>query len=184
MMRFTRAFVCSLAIAFAGAAQADQNDPRLIGLFDRLQHTDNRLEADTLEAMIWDIWFTSADMEVNRLMEEGSLAMSRGDMSTAIGAFSKIIVMAPEFAEGWNRRATALYMIGDYEGSRADVAKTLALEPRHFGALSGLGLINAAEDKGEAAIEAWEKALAVNPNMSSAQENIDDMKAKLAEDNI
>ena len=75
-------------------------------------------------------------------------------------------------------------MIGEYDASRADVAKTLALEPRHFGALSGLGLINAAEDKGEAAIEAWQHALEVNPNMPSVQQNIEEMQAKLAEDNI
>lgn len=171
-------------IGFAAPAPADQNDPRLDEMFARLQKTDSRLEAQTLEQNIWAIWFTSSDAEVNRLMDQGSAAMERRDMRTAIGAFTKIIELAPDFAEGWNRRATALYMIGDFDGSRADVAKTLTLEPRHFGALSGLGLINAAEDKGEAAIEAWQKALDVNPNMSSVQQNIEEMKAKLADDNI
>jgi len=176
-----------LSLALLGAAvpaQADQNDPRLNELFARLQKTDNRLEAGTIETDIWHIWYVSPNAEVNRLMEQGEQAMARYDMRTAIGAFTKIIEIAPDFAEGWNRRATALYMIGQYEASRADVAETLAREPRHFGALSGLGLINAAEDKGEAAIEAWEKALDVNPNMPSVQQNIDEMKAKLAEDNI
>lgn len=168
----------------AAPAMADQNDPRLNDLFARLQKTDNRLEAETLENLIWGIWFTSDDAQVNRLMDQGSQAMQRQDMRTAIGAFTKIIELAPDFAEGWNRRATALYMIGEYEASRADVAETLAREPRHFGALSGLGLINQAEDRGEEAIQAWEKALEVNPNMPSVQQNIEEMKAKLADDNI
>ena len=168
----------------AAPAMADQNDPRLNDLFARLQKTDNRLEAETLENLIWGIWYSSEDAEVNRLMDQGERAMQRQDMRTAIGAFTKIIEIAPDFAEGWNRRATALYMIGEYEASRADVAETLAREPRHFGALSGLGLINQAEDKGEEAIQAWEKALEVNPNMPSVQQNIEEMQAKLAEDNI
>jgi tetratricopeptide (TPR) repeat protein len=183
-MQRVASLLLSLALFAAAPAAADQNDPRLNDLFARLQKTDNRLEAETLENLIWGIWFTSDDAEVNRLMDQGSQAMQRQDMRTAIGAFTKIIEIAPDFAEGWNRRATALFMIGEYEASRADVAKTLALEPRHFGALSGLGLINAAEDKGEAAIEAWQHALEVNPNMPSVQQNIEEMQAKLAEDNI
>jgi Flp pilus assembly protein TadD len=163
---------------------ADQKDPRLNALFTRLQETDSRLEAQSIENDIWHIWFNSPDAEVTRLMEQGSIAMNNGDLKTAIEDFSRITEIAPEFAEGWNRRATARYLAGDYEGSRADVAKTLALEPRHFGALSGLGLINAAEDKGEAAIEAWEDALKVNPNMPSVEQNIQDMKEKLAKDSI
>ena len=168
----------------AAPAMADQNDPRLNDLFARLQKTDNRLEAETLENLIWGIWYSSEDAEVNRLMDRGEQAMQRQDMRTAIGAFTKIIEIAPDFAEGWNRRATALYLIGEYEASRADVAETLAREPRHFGALSGTGLIDQAEDRGEEAIQAWEKALEVNPNMPSVQQNIEEMKAKLAEDNI
>ena len=176
--------LCISAIGIAIPALADQNDPRLNALFTRLHETDSRLEAQTIEQDIWSIWFTSPDAEVTRLIEQGSLAMNSGDLKTAIEDFSKITEIAPDFAEGWNRRATARYLAGDFEGSREDVAKTLALEPRHFGALSGLGLINAAEDKGEAAIEAWQYALEVNPNMPSVEQNIKDMKEKLAKDNI
>lgn len=184
MPRFIPMLLCIPMIGSAAIAQADQNDPRLNEMFARLQETDSRLEAQTLEQNIWAIWFTSPDAEVNRLMDAGNAAMSQGNLPVAIDAFTKVIQEAPDFAEGWNRRATARFWFGDYEGSRSDVAKTLALEPRHFGALSGLGMINAAEDKGEAAIEAWQKALEVNPNMSSVQNSIEEMKAKLADDNI
>ena len=183
-MRNVAACLLTMALLAAMPAQADQNDPRLNELFARLQKTDNRLEAETISGMIWQIWYSSDNVEVNRLMDQGERAMAAQDFRTAIGAFTKIIEIAPDFAEGWNRRATALYLMGEYEASRSDVAETLAREPRHFGALSGLGYINAEENRGEEAIEAWEKALAVNPNMTSIQEKIEAMKAKLAEDNI
>jgi len=184
MQRMIAKLLCISAMGLAMPALADQNDPRLNALFTRLQETDSRLEAQSVEQDIWAIWFSSSDEQVNQLMNQGSLAMNGGDLKTAIEDFTKITEIAPDFAEGWNRRATARYLAGDFEGSREDVAKTLALEPRHFGALSGLGLINAAEDKGEAAIEAWEDALKVNPNMPSVEQNIEDMKEKLAKDNI
>jgi len=136
------------------------------------------------EQALWLLWSRSGDGDIDRLMSAGVEQMQGGQLKESIATFSEVIRRKPAYAEGWNRRATVLYLIGDYEGSRADVAKTLALEPRHFGALSGLGLINAAEDKGEAAIEAWERALDVNPNMSSVHQNIEEMKAKLAQDNI
>jgi tetratricopeptide (TPR) repeat protein len=184
MQRLLSTILFIAACGLAAPALGDQNDPRLNALFTRLQETDSRLEAQSIEQDIWAIWFASADDEVNRLMDRGSNSMGIGDFKSAIDDFTKITEIAPDFAEGWNRRATARYLAGDFEGSREDVAKTLALEPRHFGALSGLGLINAAEDKGEAAIEAWEDALEVNPNMPSVEKNIEDMKEKLAKDNI
>src|SRR4030095_6717657 len=103
-------------------ALADQNDPRLNALFTRLQETDSRLEAQSVEQDIWAIWFTSSDEEVNQLMNQGYLAMNSGDLKTAIEDFTKITEIAPDFAEGWNRRATARYLAGDFEGSREDVA--------------------------------------------------------------
>lgn len=184
MQRMIATVFCVSALSLAPLAAADQNDPRLNALFTRLQQTDSRLEAQSIEQDIWLIWLTSSNEEVNKLMELGSTAMANQDFKTAIEDFTKITEIEPDFAEGWNRRATARFYAGDFEGSREDVAKTLALEPRHFGALSGLGLINAAEDKGEAAIKAWEDALKVNPNMPSVEQNIEDMKEKLAKDNI
>ena len=173
------AFVVGFAVASAG-----QEDPRLGGLFDRLKVANSVAEAEPIEAEIWHLWSQSDVEEVNLLMGLGVTAMSRRDYRTALSLFDQMVGIAPSFSEGWNKRATIHYLMGDFEHSLADVDRTLALEPRHFGALSGLGMINAAEDKGEAAIEAWQKALEVNPNMSSAQKSIEEMKAKLAEDNI
>ncbi|MGH6892472.1 MAG: tetratricopeptide repeat protein, partial [Dongiaceae bacterium] len=93
--------------------------------------------------------------------------------------FDKMIEVAPDFSEGWNKRATVLYLIGEYGRSRADVAKTLELEPRHFGALSGLGLIYIAEGDDEKALEAFRRALTVNPTMPGPQRWVEELKAKV-----
>jgi tetratricopeptide (TPR) repeat protein len=167
-----------------GELRADQRDPRLPDLFVRLKSTESLLEARTIERDIWSIWLVSADAEINRLMDEGITAMNKSDFETAVADFSKIIELDPGFAEGWNRRATVLYLMGQFDASKADVDKVLALEPRHFGALSGLGLINAALEREEDAIAAFERALEVHPNMVNARENIELMRARIKEDTI
>jgi tetratricopeptide (TPR) repeat protein len=84
----------------------------------------------------------------------------------------------PNFAEGWNKRATVYYMMGDFDASVADIQKTLTLEPRHFGALSGLGLIYDALDKPAAAVKVWQKALEINPHMQSIRHRIEEIQAE------
>ena len=168
----------------SGAAHADQNDPRLNDLFAQLKSATGYLKARTIEQQIWQIWLQSDNTEVTQLMGNGVEAMNSEDYKTAIADFTKITQLAPAFAEGWNKRATVLYMVGDYQGSLADVDKTLKLEPRHFGALSGLGLIDAALERDEEAIAAFERALAVNPNMPGVIDNIDQLKQRLKDKQI
>ncbi len=98
--------------------------------------------------------------------------MNRRNFGEALARFNEVIEKDPEFAEGWNRRATLYFLMGDYEASIADIQSTLALEPRHFGALSGLGLVNIQLERFGAAIEAFEEALKVNPHMPGAKQNI------------
>jgi tetratricopeptide (TPR) repeat protein len=165
-------------------AWADQKDPRLDELFARLKSTDSLLEAHTIEGDIWSIWLTSNNEEVNNLMVQGVTAMNQGNLLTAAKAFTEIIEIEPDFAEGWNKRATVLYFMGDFEGSKADVDKVLALEPRHFGALSGLGLIYGALEQEEDAIAAFERALEVHPKMDNARENIELMRERIKKKSI
>jgi tetratricopeptide (TPR) repeat protein len=178
------AIALGLMIGVADTARADQNDPRLEGLFQELRVVTGYLKARTLEQRIWEIWTASSDPEVNRLMDDGVRALATQDYKTALADFTKVIEAAPDFAEGWNKRATVLYLVGDYEGSLADVDKTLALEPRHFGALSGLGLIKAAQERDEEAIDAFEQALAVNPHMPGVIANIEHLKQRLRDKQI
>jgi tetratricopeptide (TPR) repeat protein len=168
-----------LASALAGAAAADQRDPRLDPLFQRLHDATTPDDAEWTELQIWNIWLNAPDAEVNAIMHEGVSQMSTGDYAKALKAFDVVVTRAPDFAEGWNKRATVYYLMGDYAASIKDVEKTLALEPRHFGALSGLGLINAELGNEEAALDAFEKALAINPNMDGVKRNAADMRERI-----
>ena len=169
---------------FAGVAQADQKDPRLDKLFEQLKTASNTEMAQPIEEQIWNIWLESGDQNVDALMAIGVAAMNDSDYDQAYRAFSRVVDVAPNFAEGWNKRATVLYLMGRYEDSIKDIGKTLALEPRHFGALSGLGLCNAQLDKEKEALDAFEKALAINPNMPGIKLDADEMKKQLGNKSI
>jgi tetratricopeptide (TPR) repeat protein len=162
----------------AGEARADQNDARLPALFERLHAASDGETAANLRNQIWEIWFATGEPEVDQLMEMGEAAMDSGQLRAAVAVFDAVIERRPDFAEGWNRRATVYYMLGAFERSEADVAHVLQLEPRHFGALSGLGLINTALEHYDAAIAAFERALAVDPNLPGARVNLDQLRRR------
>ena len=184
-MRHVIAGLFLILFGFAVApASADQKDPRLDKLFTQLKAAPTLAEAQPLEAQIWEIWMQSGDQNVDALMAIGTSALNDEDYNQAYRAFGRVVQLAPDFAEGWNKRATALYMLGRYDDSIKDIAKVLELEPRHFGALSGLGLCNAQLDKEKEALDAFEKALAINPNMPGIRQDAEDMKKSLAAKSI
>ena len=158
---------------------ADQADLRLDPLFQRLQSTADATDAAAVEQQIWQIWIESDDSVVSGLMREGMTAMSRGDYDGALERFDRMVDAAPEFAEGWNKRATVHYYMGQYEASVLDIQQTLQLEPRHFGALSGLGLVNLALGNEKQALTAFEAALQVYPLMPGANSHIRDLRDKI-----
>jgi tetratricopeptide (TPR) repeat protein len=162
-----------------GGALADQGDKRLPGLFDQLKATKNPGEAAAVQEAIWSVWMESANAEVNLLMLEGIDAMDQADLPRARKAFDTMIEVAPAFAEGWNKRATVEFLMDDFTASVADIQKTLALEPRHWGALSGLGQIYVRLDNDEAALRAFKRALEINPHLGSVRAKIQEIEAKL-----
>jgi tetratricopeptide (TPR) repeat protein len=105
-------------------------------------------------------------------MEEGVDAMSSQDYKAALADFTKMIGIAPDFAEGWNKRATLRFVVKDYEGSIADCGETLARNPNHFGALSGQGLCHMALGQHREAADLFRRTLAVHPHLESARENL------------
>ncbi len=156
---------------------ADQTDPRLADLFSRLQTTDDATDAAVAANLIWAIWHQSDDDRINDLMRQGLTQMSSRDYADAVATFSEMIDLDAGFAEAWNKRATVHYLLGDYGASVKDIDRTLELEPRHFGALSGLGLIMVAMENEEAAIAAFEATLAVNPFAAGAEQNLEALRA-------
>ncbi|MGD9536572.1 MAG: tetratricopeptide repeat protein [Alphaproteobacteria bacterium] len=183
-----RAALCvlalSLAVVTAAPAAADQNDPRLEALFMALQSASDPGEIGAAEQAIWGIWMESGDGDIDRLLHQGSVHMSLRSYGAALGYFNEVIERRPDFAEGWNKRATVYYLMGEYAKSIADCEKVLALEPRHFGALSGLGLIYAQLEDDARALQAFEQALRVNPHLRNAAAIIRRLKARLGVQDI
>ena len=161
--------------------RADQNDVKLRDLFRQLQLAPELTQAQLIERQIWDIWHMHSDPQVSKTMAVGVLSMRSGALLKALAAFDKIVAIDPNFAEGWNKRATIYYMMGRYTASVKDIQRALYLEPRHFGALSGLGLIFDAIGKGDAAFKVWKQALAIHPNMPKIQSRMLDLKRQLTE---
>jgi tetratricopeptide (TPR) repeat protein len=159
-------------IAGATLAPADQKDARLPPLFDQLKAAATMEAAQAIEAKIWAIWLEANDPAIDQLMTEGSEAMGIQRFGMALEKFNAIIAQRPDFAEGWNKRATLYYLMGNYQQSLADIDRTLELEPRHIGALSGLGLVNLRMEREEAAADAFERVLVIDPQNGSAKNNL------------
>lgn len=180
MRRWLGAALATLLLfgtAVPGAA--DQTDERLDTLFEKLQTTDDGGKARVLESLIWHIWLEVEQDDARRELQQGMAAMNATEYKLAASHFDRLVALAPDFAEGWNKRATLRYLMGDYTGSVADIQHTLALEPRHFGALSGLGLINMAIEDEEGALKAFEAALDVNPHMPGPRHNVELLRKRL-----
>jgi len=154
-------------LLLAAGARADQNDPRLGPLFERLKGAPGPIEAELVEGQIWRIWAEIPDPASRALYESGVAAMERKDLRAA-----RLAPQAPGFAEAWNKRATLSYLTGDDAASIADIQRTLALEPRHFGALSGLGLVCLRLVRPECALAGFEAALAIHPFLPGARAHV------------
>jgi tetratricopeptide (TPR) repeat protein len=164
----------------ADPAMADQKDSRLPELYERLKSADSLREARALEAAIWQIWMETDDDDAGLLFRRGLEAMANDAPDDALLYFSEVTRRAPDFAEGWNKRATVRFIMGDFHGSVEDVEHTLALEPNHFGALSGLGLINLALGRDAAALKAFEACMKVNPFFGGVRDRVKELREKLA----
>ena len=166
-------------LALSPSAAADQTDSRLAPLFEVLRSAVSPERIGYAERFIWVIWHESGREDVDRLMAAGIEEMGSGRLRESIATFARVIDLAPEFAEGWNKRATANYLAGELDASVRDVERTLALEPRHFGALSGLGLIHLARGDDLDALRAFEATLEVHPRAPAARYHVQRLRAKL-----
>ena len=145
------------------SVKADQNDPRLNNLFKKLNKTENQQEISDIIKDIWDIWYEVDDPKVIEYFEKGIQAMRIRNYPLAVRFFNNLIEEDPNFAEAWNKRATVYFMMGDFDRSMQDIIKTLELEPRHFGALDGMGLIFIHQGQYQQAIDVYDKMLEIFP---------------------
>lgn len=166
-----------LCFIFPLSTNADQLDPRLDELFQRLQSTSDSVVAAEIESIIWQVWTENDNPDFIGLMDKGIQQMSGNALSAALGDFDRLIEIAPDFAEAWNKRATIYYLLKDYRASEADISTTLMLEPKHFGALSGLGLVYMALGEYYLARNAFNAALEINPNMQGVKNNLEALES-------
>ena len=158
---------------------ADQTDDRLVDLFAVLQETENVRTIQVTESQIWGIWLQHANADVAQLMLVGTQRMNTQRYSEAMVAFNRLTESFPNYAEGWNKRATLHYVLGNLGASVTDIEKTLELEPRHFGALSGLGMVFIQTKELSKAKRALEDLIEVHPNSPNAKKNLELVEEQL-----
>jgi tetratricopeptide (TPR) repeat protein len=153
-------------LLFAFSIKADQNDARLENLFEILSKTESNIQINEVTSSIWDIWHETNDPSIEANFYRGLESMRTGDLLMAVAFFTRVIDKNPNFAEGWNKRATVYYMLGKFDASMMDIHETLKLEPRHFGAMDGMGLIFIHLEQFDKAIDIYDQMLKIFPNNS------------------
>ena len=174
-------FLFSLSPAFSSEKQKTE----LNKLFGELKKLNNSSEAKVIENKIWKLWTTHpSEQSLTNLLAKGSSYMSQDKLTSAHNVFSKAIELDPNWAEAWNKRATVLYLMGNYELSQKDIDVVLNLEKRHFGALSGQGLVQTALQNYEKAIESYTEAHRIYPAMITNLIMIEKLKTLIQQESI
>lgn len=154
------------------AEAAARREDRLEALFARLSDEETK-DWQSVQDEIWRVWSRSGSASMDLLLERANDAMKEGDPELALRFLNDLVRLDPDFAEGWNQRATVYFRLGEYGRSVADIERVLALEPRHFGALSGLAMILERLGDEEGAYKAYKQALAVHPNLPGAEKAVE-----------
>ena len=173
-MRFFAKVVTALLVGCFTTAGADQTKSELGKLFNALRESENLVEMSQIQNKIWAHWYELPRnaRPLQSIFDQGVKALQSGQAQHAITQFSEVIDAAPAFAEAWNRRATTYFVLGDFESSLMDIRQTLILEPRHFGALSGLSMIFETTEQYERAIRAEQQLLKLMPNNKLIEKRI------------
>ena len=173
-----------LSLLFFSNVNSEEKDLELNKLFSQLKN-NNASMAFEVEMKIWSIWSTHPSQEnLTQLLARGSNLMTQQKFNKAYETFSKVISLDPNWAEGWNKRATVLYMLGRYQESQDDIDEVLKLEKRHFGALSGQGLVQTELKNYEKAINSYKEVQKIYPSMQAPKVMIPHLKELIKSQSI
>jgi len=162
------------------APPAIKTETRLDTLFAALKRERNEKAAERIAARIREQWNKSGSASIDLMMQWSKKAMEAQKFDVALDFLDQVVTLAPNYAEGWNRRATVHFVMQSYGKSMADIEHVLQLEPRHFGALAGMAQIMETTGRKQRALEAWQKVLDIYPMMRSAQEKVAKLSEELA----
>ncbi|MBN9241868.1 MAG: hypothetical protein J0I98_03655 [Mesorhizobium sp.] len=169
----------------APASRAPQTRAqRLDALFASLKRERNEKAAERIAGQIFEEWNHSGSASIDLMMQWSQKAIEDKKYAVALDFLDEIVTLQPTYAEGWNRRATLHYLMKNYAKSMADIDRTLQLEPRHFGAISGLAQIMADTGRKQQALEAWQRVLDIYPMLRNAQDQVAALSEKLAGEGI
>ncbi|MET3791174.1 hypothetical protein [Aquamicrobium terrae] len=163
---------------------AENHAQRLDRLFAELKREGNPRAAERIARRIQREWSQSGSASVDLMMEWAQKAAASQKYDVALDFLDQVVTLQPDFAEGWNRRATLHYTMKNYAKSMADIDRTLKLEPRHYGAISGLARIMSDTDRKEAAIDAWQRVLDIYPALRAAQDQLSTLSEEVAGQSI
>ena len=182
-MKYLKIFLIFLFVTPAFANQS--HEKKLDNLFKKLKSINDIASARKIENKIWDLWTTHPSEEsLTELLDKGSMYMSQNQLTSAHNVFSKAIELDPNWAEAWNKRATVLYLMGNYELSQKDIDMVLSLEKRHFGALSGQGLVQIALKNYEKALDSYIEAHKLYPSMRSTLKMMEKLRVLIQQESI
>jgi tetratricopeptide (TPR) repeat protein len=148
-------------------------------LLDQLAEAESEAEAQRLERLIIQAWQQSGSATIDLLMQRANEALQEEEFGLALEYLDTVVELAPEFAEGWNMRATLYFRINEFQRSIDDIGRVLALQPRHFGALSGLGVIFRELDDKPRALSALRRALEVHPYFGDIRRTVDRLEIEV-----
>jgi tetratricopeptide (TPR) repeat protein len=166
------------------AKPLENEQARLDTLFGQLRRERNEKAAERIASQIWEQWFDSGSSSIDLMMQWSQKAIEEQKYDVALDFLDEVIMLSPDYAEGWNRRATLHFMMSNYAKSMSDIDHTLALEPRHFGALSGMAQILRNTGRKESALKAWQRVLEIYPMMRNAQNEVATLSEELAGESI
>jgi len=176
--KWIQLFILTASVQVATVA-ADQTAEELPGLFAQLLAENDSDTSASIEGQIWQHWLNAPDSNSASLLSQINGALRASRLEIALQLSNQLVDSSPDFSEAWNKRATIHYLMGNFPASVADIRETVRLEPRHFGAISGLGMIFVQENNLPAALQAFEQVLKISPSSINAKRSIERVLRKM-----